>query len=98
MTSKTTSVTLNKLTGQITTTNDALASGASVSFTLNNTLIGLTDFPSVVIGSGATSGAYAAFVSTVGSGSCTVSIRNISGGSLSEAITLNFMLFKGANS
>ncbi len=97
-TSKSTGVTLNKSNGQITMNGAALAAGAVVSFTLTNSLIASTDKPDVVIASGATAGAYTAQVDAVASGSCRVSVRNQSGGSLSEAIVLNFVLLKAVTS
>lgn len=95
-TSKSTGVTLNKLAGQVTTHNAALAAGASVSFTLTNSTIAAADIVHVTIASGATADAYTVTVTATAAGSCRVQIRNNSGGSLSEALVLNFAVLKGA--
>jgi hypothetical protein len=95
-TSKSTAVTLNKSNGQITMNNAALANGASISFTLNNTLISARDVIIVnVAGGAATAGSYTSYVSTIASGSAVLSLYNISGGSLSEAVVLNYAIIHG---
>ncbi len=95
-TSKTTAVTSNFSNVQITMNNAALAAGATVSFTLNNSLISDRDTLIVnVAGGNATPGTYTAFVSTIAAGSALISLYNISGGSLSEAIKLNIAIIHG---
>lgn len=94
LTDKTTGVTINKVCGQITLNNAALAAGTSVSFTITNSAIEASDFPNVIIASGATAGSYFVGVDAVDAGSCRVHLRNISAGSLSEALVLNFILHK----
>jgi hypothetical protein len=97
-TSKSTAVTLNKSAGRITMNNAALASNTSVSFTVNNTLISANDTIILNISGGtATASTYNAWVDTLTSGSFIVSIRNISGGSLSEAVVINFCVIHGAS-
>jgi len=91
-TSKSTAVTLNTSAGQITMNNAALASVTNVTFTLNNSLISSNDILILNVSSGATSGAYNCWVSGLGAGSATITVRNISGGSLSEAVVINFAL------
>jgi len=95
ITSKATGVTLNKRCGQITLNNAALSAAAEVSFTLTNSVIAATDVVYVCISSGATAGAYNVQVDAVAAGSCRISITNFSGGPLSEAIVLNFVVIKG---
>jgi len=95
-TSKSTGVTLNKPSGQITTASDAIAANSAVSFTLTNDKIAANDIPSIVIKSGATAGAYVVQVDAVAAGSCRVSIRNMTAGSLSETLVLQFNIEKGA--
>jgi hypothetical protein len=94
-TDKSTGVTLNKATGQITMNNAALAAGAEVSFTLTNSVIAATDIIVVNIASGGTAGAYGLSVTAVANGSCQITVTNLSGGSLSEALVLNFAVIKG---
>ncbi len=91
-TSKSTGVTLNKSAGQITTNNAALASVTNVTFTLTNSLISANDVLILNVGSGATAGAYNCWVSGLSAGAATITLRNISGGSLSEAVVINFAL------
>lgn len=95
-TSKSTGVTLNKPSGQITTAPGALAASTVASFTLTNNKIGANDIPKVVIKSGATAGAYVAQVDGVAAGSCRISIRNMTAGPLSETLVLQFNIEKGA--
>ena len=93
-TSKATGVTLNKASGQVTLHNAALAAGASVSFTLTNSVIAATDVVVANIGSGATADAYAVEVTAVVAGSCRIQLRNDSAAALSEALLLNFAVIK----
>ncbi len=97
VTSKSTGVTLNKSAGQITMNNAALASATNVAFTLTNSLISVNDVLIVnVAGGGATAGTYNVFTSTLTAGSATIVLRNISGGSLSEAVVINYAIIHGA--
>jgi hypothetical protein len=96
-TDKSTAVTLDKVSGQITMNNDSLGAGGAVSFTLNNTFIGATDVVLANIASGATAGAYTLQVQAVAAGSCSLALRNHTGGSLSEAVVLNFVVLKGVS-
>ena len=97
ITSKATGVTLNKRCGQITMNNASLSAAAEVSFTLTNSVIAATDVVMVCIGSGATAGAYIVQCDAVATGSCRISIGNMSSGSLGEAIVLNFVVIKAVN-
>lgn len=96
LTSKVTGVTLDKISGRITTFNDALAAATAASFTLTNSKIAVTDIIQTSIVSGATAGAYDVTVDAVAAGSCRISIYNRSVTPLSEAIVLNFAVIKGA--
>ena len=97
ITSKATGVTLNKRCGQITMNNASLSAAAEVSFTLTNSVIAATDVVMVCVGSGATAGAYNIQCDAVATGSCRISIGNMSSGSLGEAIVLNFVVIKAVN-
>jgi hypothetical protein len=90
LTDKSTGVTLNKSAGQITMNNAALANATNVSFTLTNSVIGVKDVVVLSVSSGATAGAYNCWISGKATGSCTITLRNLSGGSLSEAVVINF--------
>ena len=97
-TNKGTAVTLNAESGQITLNNAALADGAEVTFQVNNDRVAATDVVVVNHGSAGTAGAYWLVVSAIAAGSFKVTVGNLSGGSLSQAIVLNFVLLKGASS
>ena len=90
-TSKSTGVTLNTSAGQITMNGASLATVTNVTFTLTNSTISAKDVLLLTVTNG-TSGAYNAFVSSMAAGSATITLRNISGGSLSEAVVLNFAI------
>lgn len=95
LTSKSTAVTLNKPTGMITMNSSALAAGASVSFTLNNTILGSDTL------------IYAGYYNTVNPsnyrietvhsayGYVVIKVTNISGVSLSESLQFIFTIIKG---
>ena len=94
-TSKSTAVTLNKPTGNITMNNAALAASAAVVFTLNNSLITASD---MVILTAVNFSAYRISVQNLGTGAVNIEVINKSGGSLSEAVVINFAIIKGATS
>jgi len=95
---KTTAVTLNALTGQITMDDASLGSGAAVSFDLNNSKIGAQDVVVVHHGSAGTATAYLCYVSNIAAGSCKITVTNQSGGPLGEAIVLHFAVIGGSAS
>jgi hypothetical protein len=95
LTSKSTAVTLNKTTGEITMNAAALADGAIVSFTLNNTTIAANDLLIINHVSVGTIGGYS-FNASCGASSALISVRNESNASRSEAIVLRFAVIKGA--
>jgi hypothetical protein len=96
-TDKSTGVTLSKSAGRITMNNAALASNTAVSFTLTNTLISANDTIIVNVSGGGTAGAYTTYISSMTAGSGVITLRNMSGGSLSEAVVLNFAIIHGAS-
>jgi hypothetical protein len=96
-TSKATAFTLNKMCGQITLAADALAANTIVSATWTNSLIAATDVVIINHKSGGTLGAYTINVACL-AGTATLSIRNNTSGSLSEALVLNFVVIKGVTS
>ena len=94
-TDKSTGVTLNKSMGRITMNNAALAAGAAASFTLTNSLISVADTVIVNVSGGGTAAAYTAYVSSLAAGSAVLTLRNLSAGSLSEAVVLNYAIIHG---
>ena len=89
-TSKTTTVVVNAKCGVVTTHAAALASLATVQFTMTNSAISATDAVVANQGTGGTAGSYQCHVVSVGAGTAVVRLSNTSGGSLSEAVTINF--------
>jgi hypothetical protein len=94
---KTTGVTLNKITGQITMNNAALTAGSEAKFTVTNSTVSASDVIILSIKSGGTSGAYLVSVAAVAAGSFDIVISNASAGSLSEAIVISFAVIKGSS-
>jgi len=91
LTDKSTAVTLNKSAGVITMNNASLTTATNATFTLNNSLINAKDTVILTISGGqATPGSYNVFANGVTAGSVSISLRNISGGTLSEAVVINF--------
>ena len=98
LTSKSTAVTCNGRTGQITTSNATLNKGATVTFTVNNnSIISAKDVVIVNIASGATVG-YAVTVTNVTPGSFNVCINNSdgtpSGSNAADTLVLNFAIIR----
>jgi hypothetical protein len=93
LTSKSTSVTLNTVTGRITMHNAALSANTTVTFTLTNSAIAANDLLVLNHVSGGTAGAYA-LNAQAAAGSASINVRNITAGSLSEAIVIGFAVIK----
>jgi hypothetical protein len=91
-TDKSTAVTLNKPAGRITMNGAALAGNTAVTFTLNNSFISTNDLVVVNVSAGGTAGAYTTYVSSMTTGSVALTLRNLTGGSLSEAVVLNYAI------
>jgi len=97
-TSKSTPFTLEKMCGQITTSNASLSGNTAVSATWTNSKIAATDVVIINHKSGGTLGSYTFNVACL-AGTATLTIRNIEHtGSLSEALVLNFVVIKGVTS
>ena len=99
-TSKSTGVTANAASGQITMNNAALAAGAEVSFTVTCSEVSSSDVIIVNHARAGTAGAYLVQANnvTLSGGFFNITVANVSAGSLSEAIVLNFVALKGASS
>ncbi len=92
-TDKSTAVTLNKPAGRITMNGASLNTATNATFTLNNSFISANDTVILTISGGqATPGSYNVFANGLAAGSVSISLRNISGGSLSEAVVINFAI------
>lgn len=98
LTDKSTGVTLNKPSGQITMNAATLDRNTGVTFTLTNSFIAAADVVVLNIASGATPNTYTATVDAVAAGSCNIQLHNHTTGSdLSDAVVLNFVVIKGAH-
>lgn len=94
-TSKSTGVTLSKQSGQITMNAAALAASTTVSFTLTNTIIEANDVLILNHVSAGTAGAYT-LNAQVSAASASINVRNVTLGSLSEAIVIQFVVINAA--
>ena len=92
-TNKATGVTLNGPSGQITLNGAALAANTTVSFTLTNSSITANDILTLNHLSAGTAGSYL-LNAQAGAGSASINVRNITAGSLSEAIVIGFAVIK----
>jgi hypothetical protein len=93
LTDKSTAVTLNKPAGRITMNGASLNTATNATFTLNNSFISANDTVILTISGGQTTpGSYNVFANSLGAGTVSITLRNISGGSLSEAIVINFAI------
>lgn len=93
-TSKSTGVTLSKQSGQITMNAAALNASTTVSFVLTNTIIEANDVLILNHVSAGTAGAYT-LNAQVSAGSADINVRNVTLGSLSEAIVIQFVVING---
>lgn len=96
-TSKSTTVTLNKTTGFITTASTALAAGAYTSFIFNNSTITATSQIVVQATGGAVGNEYQAWISYFQAGVCVICLRNNSWESRSEVVGIRFCVIEGSS-
>jgi hypothetical protein len=93
LTDKSTAVTLNKSAGRITMNAASLAAATNATFTLNNNLISANDTVILTISGGqATPGSYNVFANSLSANACSITLRNISGGPLAEAVIINYAI------
>lgn len=93
---KTATVTLNKPSGQITMNNTNLGADTTVSFTMNNSTIANHDVMILNIVSGAATPATYNLDAVCNNGSAVISVRNITAGTLGEALVLRYVVIKGS--
>lgn len=93
---KSTGVTLNKPSGEITMASTNLAADTTVQFTLTNSTISAKDLLLMNIVSGAATGAAYNLDANCSAGSAVISVRNITGGALGEAIVLRYAVIRGS--
>lgn len=97
-TDKGTSVAINKQSGQITMNNAALGPGAKAVFAVSNTTVSATDTVIATIGPFGTGSSYRVNVSYVNTNTFYLMVENITDGSLSDAVVINFAVIKAATS
>lgn len=100
ITNRSTGVTLNNLTGTITTVTTSLAAEAAATFTVTDSQVAIGDVVVVSQQSGSNGGNTDVGVTTVAAGSfaITVANNNASGGTAETgAILINFAVIKGAS-
>lgn len=96
-TNRTTGVTLNKLTGQITTNNASLAAEASARFTVTNSTVAIGDCVIVSQQSGAVGVMTDVWVDSIAAGSFVIVVANnnvAAGTAETGAIIINFAVIK----
>jgi len=97
LTSKATAVTLNKPSGQIVMNNSLISANSVVAFDCVNSSVSINDTCVVTIkaGSVGTPNNYKVQATTT-AGGIYFQLNNVSAGSLSEAVVLNYSVIKGA--
>lgn len=99
ITSRTTGVTLNKPSGQITLVAGSIAGLSTQEFTLTNSFIAATDVVLVSFGAGLTSPQYDVTVTATAAGSCKIAIHNVNNSATpTDTPVINFVVFKGVSS
>lgn len=99
-TNRTTGVTLNKVSGAITTNNASLAAEATADFVVTNSKVEINDVVAVSVQSGANGGGTTVSVIGVAAGSFTIRVHNgnvAAGTAETGAIIINFVVLKGAS-
>lgn len=103
LTSRTTGVTLNKVTGEITLFAASIAGHDADEFTLTNSSIAANDVVMLAIKSGCAAGTrkyYKVSTTSVSAGSCTISVGNIDNAVIpasgTDSPVLQFIVLKGA--
>lgn len=99
LTNKSTAVTLNKPTGQITMDAATLGANSSVNFQLTNSLITGADIVVCsVYNASVTSGANYRVSAAADGGAALIILENVSAGPLDEAVVINFAVINGSAS
>jgi hypothetical protein len=89
---KTTGVTINTPSGQITTANAQMAPNANAVFVVTCSAVSARDAVVANVASGGTLGAYNLFVVAIANGSFTLELKNVTNNAYSEAIKLNYII------
>lgn len=100
LTSRTTGVTLNNITGTITTNNASLAAEATADFIVTNSAVAIGDVIVLSMQSGSNGGGTLVNISTVAAGSFTIRVHNgnvAAGTAETGAILINFAVIKAVS-
>jgi hypothetical protein len=89
---KTTGVTINTPSGQITTANAQMAPNANAVFVVTCSAVSARDAVVANVASGGTLGAYNLFVASIGDGSFTLELKNVTNNAYSEVLKLNYII------
>lgn len=92
-----TGVTINRPAGSITVTSVSLAPGASFNIKLNNSTVGPSDVL-VVASEGVTAGTVLLTTGITSTGTVFITVYNISGGTITNNIVINFALVQSVTS
>lgn len=97
LTNRSTAVTINKLSGQITGDATSLAAGADATFVVNNSFVNINDTISLSVQSGPTANTSIFTISAVTNGTFSIRIKNVAAATADTgAPILNFNVIKGA--
>ena len=99
-TNRTTGVTVNTISGAITTNNTSLAAEAAAVFTVTNSAVAIGDVVVVSIQSGSNGGNTKVTVNTVAAGSFVIQVANdnaAAGVAETGAIIINYAIFKAVS-
>lgn len=100
-TNRTTGVTINTLSGAITTNNTSLAAEGTADFVVTNSKVEIGDVPNVAVRSGTNGGGTIVSVTAVAAGSFTIRVHNgnvAAGTAETGAIVINFAILKAVSS
>lgn len=95
-TNRSTAVTINSLSGQITTNNASLAAGAEAKFTVNNSYVTATSLILITCAGGQTADTSVPNVVAVANGSFTIQLTNLHAATADTgAMVINFAVLGG---
>lgn len=100
-TNRTTGVTINTISGQITTNNASLAAEATAVFTVTSNEIFADDVVILTMQGGSNGGGTIVFVQSVANGSFVIAVQNnnvAAGTAETGAIIINYLILKAASS
>lgn len=97
ITSITTGVTLNKISGEITTVSQTVAAGAEADFVVTNSKVVATDVVVVAIKTHTSGGSFIALVAAIAAGQFTIRLTNLHATAAGDnVLILNFLVLKTA--